>query len=116
MYVEPELLDQLDEEQKQTLFIKMREEQIRRWKSNEERLERMGVYSSPPKKEGRRVQWKKGRDGEVWVWVMGEHPSDKTIEQIWEEEAKQKAREMAEHLVRFYFLHENNFLGSGRFS
>lgn len=100
MYVEPELLEQLDEEQKQTLFIKMREEQVRRWKTHEEKLDRAGRYNASQKKDGRRIKWLTGRDGEVWVWVMGEHSSDMTIDQIWEEDAKRKAREIAENEVR----------------
>lgn len=45
-----------------------------------------------------------GRDGEVWVWVMGEHKDDKPIEKIIEDEAIQKAREIAEKEVIYYKL------------
>lgn len=55
MYVDPELLEQLDEEQKQTLFIKMREEQLRRWNTYEEKLEK-SEKNNPPKRDGRRIK------------------------------------------------------------
>jgi hypothetical protein len=41
-------------------------------------------------------RWVTGSDGDVWVWVMGEHPKDLSIEQILENESKDKARRLAE--------------------
>lgn len=42
MYIDPDVLEALNEDQKKTLFLKMRQEQVRRWKEREEKLEREG--------------------------------------------------------------------------
>uniref|UniRef100_A0A915EC97 SH2 domain-containing protein 4A n=1 Tax=Ditylenchus dipsaci TaxID=166011 RepID=A0A915EC97_9BILA len=101
MYVDPELLEQLGEEQKQILFIKMREEQLRRWRDNEARVEQEQKNGSGqlPKKNRRGIKWLTGKDGEVWTWVMGDHPADMTIEQIIDKEAQEQARKIAEKEV-----------------
>ncbi|VDO23560.1 unnamed protein product [Brugia timori] len=97
MFVDPEILEALDEEQKQILFIKMREEQVKRWKIFEDKREQEDKpQSSKPKNNSRRVRWLKGEDGKDWVWVMGEHKDDLTIEQITEKRAYEEARELAE--------------------
>lgn len=100
MYIDPEILAGLDETQKQTLFCKMREEQIRRWRiwdqkyeQNLETIEQNKLNNSSAK---RSVSFRTGDDGEVWVWVMGEHHDDQTIEEILADEAKREARELAE--------------------
>ena len=62
MYVEPELLGELDEEQKQILFCKMREEQLRRWDEYEKRLEQQQTPDPPKRtnKKNRQVQFLTG--------------------------------------------------------
>ncbi|KFW85744.1 SH2 domain-containing protein 4B [Manacus vitellinus] len=100
MYIDPELLAELNEEQKQILFYKMREEQLRRWKEREEkaRLEEAVLRKTARRNQsnGKRVQWLRGKDGEVWVWVMGEGPGDKPYEQISEELIAERARQQAQ--------------------
>ncbi|XP_041846737.1 SH2 domain-containing protein 4A [Melanotaenia boesemani] len=74
MWVEPEILEALSEEQKRILFFKMREEQVRRWREREEREEREGDNSNtrPKKASSKHVSWLLGRDGDVSVSIIGE--------------------------------------------
>ncbi|XP_060071775.1 SH2 domain-containing protein 4B-like isoform X2 [Ylistrum balloti] len=98
MYIDPELLAELSEEQKQVLFVKMREEQVRRWKESEKKLEMEDRKSPRKRKPGKKgfVKFLEGSDGQEWVWVMGEHQGDRRIEDILEEEAKNEAFRKAE--------------------
>uniref|UniRef100_A0A9L0RA74 SH2 domain containing 4A n=1 Tax=Equus caballus TaxID=9796 RepID=A0A9L0RA74_HORSE len=99
MYIDPDLLAELSEEQKQILFFKMREEQIRRWKEREaamENKESLPVKSRPKKENGKSVHWKLGADKEVWVWVMGEHYLDKPYDMLCNEIIAERARRKAE--------------------
>ena len=54
MYIDPELLELLSDDDKELLFRKMREEQVRRWKAQEEKLE-VQERGNPPKKTPRKV-------------------------------------------------------------
>lgn len=100
MYVDPDILAGLDETQKQTLFCKMREEQIRRWllwdeNSHETSVLKSNSEFSKNNKNIRKVTFLNGEDGQPWVWIMGEHINDKSIEQILAEETQEKARQLA---------------------
>ncbi|XP_014814818.1 PREDICTED: SH2 domain-containing protein 4A [Calidris pugnax] len=96
MYIDPDLLAELSEEQKQILFFKMRQEQIRRWKEREAAADKASPKKPLPKKaNGKSVTWKLGADNDVWVWVMGEHPSDKPYAEICEEIQAQRAKRLA---------------------
>ncbi|XP_066485304.1 SH2 domain-containing protein 4A [Tiliqua scincoides] len=97
MYVDPELLAELSEEQKQILFFKMRQEQIRRWKEREaaETLEEAQRKPALKEAHGKSVQWKLGADGDIWVWVMGEHALDKPYELLCAEILAQTVRQQS---------------------
>ncbi|XP_052426780.1 SH2 domain-containing protein 4B [Carassius gibelio] len=93
MYIEPDLLAELNEEQKQILFYKIREEQVRRWN---ERERRDPSHDVKKKSDRRGIQWLLGSDGDVWVWVMGEAPGDKPFEDIVEKLMEERARKQAQ--------------------
>uniref|UniRef100_A0A8D0DTV2 SH2 domain containing 4A n=1 Tax=Salvator merianae TaxID=96440 RepID=A0A8D0DTV2_SALMN len=96
MYVDPELLAELSEEQKQILFFKMRQEQVRRWKEREAAARTPPPPPPPPEKvHGKSVQWKVGADGDVWVWVMGEHPTDKPYDLLCREILAERVKQQA---------------------
>ncbi|XP_065546137.1 SH2 domain-containing protein 4A isoform X2 [Lathamus discolor] len=95
MYIDPDLLAELSEEQKQILFFKMRQEQIRRWEEREAAMDKASAKKPLPRKaNGKSVTWKLGADNDVWVWVMGEHPSDKSYAVICEEIQAQRAKRL----------------------
>ncbi|KAJ8359875.1 hypothetical protein SKAU_G00164000 [Synaphobranchus kaupii] len=94
MFIEPDLLAELNEEQKHILFYKIREEQVRRWS---EWQSENAVPPGPPRGGGEKgVQWLLGRDGDVWVWVMGEAAGDTPYEEIVEELMEERARKQAQ--------------------
>ncbi|TNN35240.1 SH2 domain-containing protein 4A [Liparis tanakae] len=81
MYIDPEVLNALNEDQKKTLFLKMRQEQVRRWKEREEGGggddggdvgDGEGKTAAPRKANRKSVSWLLGRDGDVAVIVIGE--------------------------------------------
>uniref|UniRef100_A0A8C6X4Y7 SH2 domain containing 4B n=1 Tax=Naja naja TaxID=35670 RepID=A0A8C6X4Y7_NAJNA len=94
LYIDPELLAELNEEQKHILFYKMREEQVRRWEEGEQGCQEGKL--SLKRTRRKHVQWLQGSDGEVWVWIMGEAPGDKSYEQISEELLAERARQQAQ--------------------
>uniref|UniRef100_A0A8C8Z786 SH2 domain containing 4B n=1 Tax=Prolemur simus TaxID=1328070 RepID=A0A8C8Z786_PROSS len=100
MYIDPELLAELNDVQKHILFYKMREEQLRRWREREawEALAQEEGLRPPKAKRAsdKHIQWLLGADGEVWVWIMGEGPGDKPYEEISEELIAERARLQAQ--------------------
>ncbi|XP_025064594.1 SH2 domain-containing protein 4A isoform X2 [Alligator sinensis] len=101
MYVDPDLLAELSEEQKQILFFKMRQEQVRRWKERETATDKSSTKKPAPRKaKGKSVKWKLGADSEVWVWVMGEHTLDKPYDMICDQILAQRAQQQPKEEVR----------------
>ncbi|XP_067093038.1 SH2 domain-containing protein 4B [Osmerus mordax] len=108
MYIEPDLLAELNEEQKQILFYKIRQEQVRRWNEREnpkkdqdqdpDQNQKLEHQTQDKDKKGgeRSIQWLVGSDGDVWVWVMGDAPGDKSYSDIIRELMEERARRQAQ--------------------
>uniref|UniRef100_A0A7M4EG74 SH2 domain containing 4A n=1 Tax=Crocodylus porosus TaxID=8502 RepID=A0A7M4EG74_CROPO len=93
MCIDPDLLAELSEEQKQILFFKMRQEQVRRWKERETAIDKSSTKKPAPRRgKGKSVKWKLGADSEVWVWVMGEHKLDKPYDMICDQILAERAQ------------------------
>ena len=48
-----------------------------------------------------------GEDQNPWVWVMGDHPDDKSVDELLEEEVRAKARQKAEKeaaIIRYVYI------------
>ncbi|XP_011403562.1 PREDICTED: SH2 domain-containing protein 4B-like [Amphimedon queenslandica] len=106
-YVDPEVLQELNEEQKEMLFEKLRQEQLRKWRIREEELlmKERAMPAKPPKKP--KINFLEGSDGRPWVWVMGEHPDDLPYEELVrkkeakeEEKRRESVRKEAEELAK----------------
>lgn len=88
MYIDPDVLEALSEDQKKTLFLKMRQEQVRRWKEREEKEDHRPKPSTANRKN---VSWLLGRDGDVAVMVIGEVDELKTSKLICSGPVERKA-------------------------
>lgn len=112
MYVDPEILSGLDEYQKQTLFCKMREEQIRRWRIREQQNDRLcnkkntTTAMNHTSKKQKNVSFREDDEGEPWTIIIepaiytDQYDSDdndnNNKNDLLTNEAKQRARELAE--------------------
>lgn len=85
MYIDPDVLEALNEEQKKILFFKMREEQVRRWKERDEKDGKEGINKEKLRqKKGpcKSVSWRLGSDGDVHVCIIGESDELKSAKLI----------------------------------
>nr|CAB3266038.1 SH2 domain-containing protein 4B-like [Phallusia mammillata] len=97
MYVDPEILAELGEEQKEMLFYKMRQEQIRRY--NECNKENK-IPSTKPNRNGKAVRILEDRNGDPWVWICGEGKGELTAEEKWKKARQQKENRLLQAFRR----------------
>nr|XP_009862018.2 SH2 domain-containing protein 4B-like [Ciona intestinalis] len=81
MYVDPDILAELPEEQKEILFFKIREEQVRRY--NEREKENKPPVKQRKTKPGKQVRIMEDINGEPLTHVFGEN-GEMTAEERWE--------------------------------
>ncbi|MGH0173978.1 UNVERIFIED_CONTAM: hypothetical protein FKN15_066737 [Acipenser sinensis] len=102
MYIDPDVLEALNEEQKRILFLKMRQEQVRRWTEREENFEKQRERLNSPKPKQafpKSVSWLLGNDGDVHVCVIGEAAGSKPYDLIHSQ--VDDKRETNNHNARF---------------
>uniref|UniRef100_A0A8W8N2F9 Uncharacterized protein n=1 Tax=Magallana gigas TaxID=29159 RepID=A0A8W8N2F9_MAGGI len=98
MTVDPDLLSELSDEQKAILFVKIREEQVRRYNEFEKKNQNDRIPRKP-KKGRKNVDFLLGKNGKEWVWVMGEHKHDRSIEEMIELEIQERALKEVEREI-----------------
>jgi len=98
MFIDPELLEELSDDQKQILFFKMREEQIRRWKARQE-SEILEEKMNPKDKTGKKsLKFFVDDDDNILTTVITDDDQDNVIAALnkkKDEEALKRAEEQA---------------------
>lgn len=88
MFIDPELLAELSKDQKEILFHKIREEQVRRWIVFNDEMKRAGVGADIPPK----IQW----DDYVDMLPDDEDEDERRQKLVAKKEAERQAKEQAE--------------------
>eukprot|EP00118_Oscarella_pearsei_P002063 m.9372 g.9372 ORF g.9372 m.9372 type:complete len:480 (+) comp21297_c0_seq2:76-1515(+) len=82
-FIDPELLAELSEDQKQILYVKMRQGQIKRYLAREEAFDKSEKKKkAKTTKKNLKLSFMTGSDGNPWVWVMGNYGNDLKYEEL----------------------------------